>query len=144
MAEPPEQDSPESESAVQPADLPPGPIPPELLEQIPEPLRGTVERYQAFAAWGPMPNPVLRQIRPEHVSALIEHDAEQGRNEIADRKEGRRIYATLFAFTFALVVLVLLLLAAWDKTEEVRLLLIFASGAIGGLGGGYVLGRRSN
>ena len=116
-------------------------LPPEVLEAIHPEERARVTR--AFASLtrtsvsGPAFNPVLSQIKPEHITQLITNTESQGNREAEAEKSNRR-YQFLY-FILALAAL-LFLLVFFTIREQYDLLTAVVTGAMG-FGGGFGIGR---
>lgn len=106
-----------------------------------EMFRGMMAQMQQF---GPAAHPLADEITSDHISSLIEIQAENSERLYQDRKGGR--YHAKFIFVAAgLLLLALIGILAWvgsiDQVESiVTRLLIIAAGALGGWG--YARGRQ--
>ena len=58
------------------------PIPQELLEAMPEPVKERISQSLSIMSAGPMINPISKKVTPEHIDKIIENDS----------KENERIY----------------------------------------------------
>ena len=131
-------ESPEKPSDIQPAtsddtDSPDeseeSVIPPEILNKVPQGLRG---QFSAFFASGQMQHPVLKNMRPQHVSDMISHVREEGkRNFISSILDRVMIIGiVLIAMAFILI----LLNALSDKPDMFLTILTAMLSFLGGLG----------
>lgn len=143
--EPLPSDASDGESSQAPDGPEPGLIPPEVLERIPPQQRQLIERFEAIAAYGPMRNPVLRQVRPEHVTTILANQAREMEIESQDRRDARRVYGWVGLALAVITVGAILVLALTGNQAIVESLLPFFTGLVaGGLGGfGFSEARHS-
>ena len=88
----------ESEEEKPSSDAGNGPIPQEVLDKLPEPMQSTIK--ETMIGFGTMsaPNPIAKKITPEHITQLIENDANESDRGFRFRENGRR-------YTFAYVLI---------------------------------------
>ena len=86
-------------------------------------------------------NPIAQKITPEHISGLIELAGKDNDNELADRRDTRRIYAVVGIVGLAAIVGFASLLAV--KRNNGLLVEVIKLGGIGvgAFHGGYGIGR---
>ena len=89
---------------------------------------------------GPVFNPVLRQITPEHIAQVINNADSQNRRQAEAEKSNRR-YQFLY-FILALAAL-LFLLVFFTLREQFNLLAAVITGAMG-FGSGFGIGKLTN
>jgi hypothetical protein len=117
----------------------PGLIPSEVLEAIPKEDRGKVEQFMAMAVGSV--NPIAQKITPEHISGLIELAGKDNDNELADRRDTRRIYAVVGIVGLAAIVGFASLLAVKEKNDLLVEVIKLGGIGIGAFLGGYGIGR---
>ena len=117
----------------------PGLIPPDVLEALPKEDRGKVEQFMAMAV-GSF-NPLAQKITPEHISGLIELAAKDNDNELADRRDTRRIYALMGILGLAAVVGFASLLAVKQNNDLLVEVIKLGGIGVGAFLGGYGIGR---
>ena len=133
-----ESDSPAGEgSAERPGS--PGLVPPEALEAIPRESRGTVEQFMSMAVGSV--NPIAQKITSEHITGLIGLIGKDHDNELADRKDKRRIYAIVGIIVLLAVVGFATLLVVKENNDLLGEVIKLAAIGVGSFVGGYGFGR---
>jgi hypothetical protein len=120
----------------EPADRPQ--IPPEVLEHLPREQREFLQTFMAFGQF-PVHNPVLRQIRPEHISKVLDNQAQSAEFDRQSTSESRRWGTALAALLAVLAVAVILTLSLSGHSADLGVVLQYALPFLGGLGAGYFL-----
>ena len=86
-------------------------------------------------------NPIAQKITSEHISGLIELVGKDQENELADRRDTRRIYAVVGIVVLAAVVGFASLLAVKEKNDLLVEVIKLGGIGIGAFLGGYGIGR---
>lgn len=136
MTHTPEPSTPKPSDAVEGDVSEPGVIPPEILDQLPAPQRELIETFMAVGSF-PVHNPMLRQVRPEHITTILANQGQAMQLEADDRKDSRRALTMLSALGAVLVVVVVLVLALSNHSADLSLVLQYGVPFLGGLGAGY-------
>lgn len=111
----------------------------DALSRLPEPARRIIlQRLNVTHIAGAAANPVLRQLRPEHLDKMLDiQEAESNRRHQSDSST-KRFQAFYFTFGIAVLAGLLVLFAVREQIEVVIPIVTGAAGFLGGLG----LGRR--
>ncbi len=86
-------------------------------------------------------NPIAQKITPEHISGLIELVGKDNENELADRKDTRRIYAIVGIVVLGAVVGFSSLLAVKENNDLLVEVIKLGGIGVGAFLGGYGIGR---
>lgn len=113
-------------------------IPPEILEKLPPEQREFLQTFLAFGAF-PVHNPMLSQVRPEHITKMLDNQAKVVEHEANDRHESRNQTTLLTVVLSVIVAIVILALALTNHSPELTTVLQYGAPFIGGLGGGYAI-----
>jgi hypothetical protein len=107
-------------------------VPSEVLEHLPEPAQ---QMLQLFAASGsfPIQNPMLAQVRPEHISAVLENQGKIASFQHTDNHENR----LLAGFVLIVAVVLVLVLALSGHSADLTLVLQYGIPFAGGVGLGF-------
>lgn len=116
-----------------------GLVPQEVLEAIPKEDRGKVEQFMAMAVGSV--NPIAQKITPEHISGLIELAAKDNDNELADRRDTRRIFAGVGIVGLLAIVGFASLLAVKQNNDLLIEVIKLGGIGVGAFLGGYGIGR---
>jgi len=112
------------------------PIPQEVLDSMPEPVRSRVQETFAFLSAGPMQNPVTRKITSHHITQLIENDAKQGERAFEDKRASRCYTLVYVCIAVACFFGVAWMFARSDPALFQQILAFFAT-FVGGFGAGW-------
>lgn len=115
-------------------------IPQEVLEKLPPEDQKIVRRAISFGSMtlaGPMPNPVLSKVTPEHVNKMIEYTENDNIREHQAETSTRRYTFLYFIIAAVLLVGILVYLSLMGLTELFLQILLI----LGGIGAGFGLGR---
>lgn len=114
-------------------------IPPEVLEELPEQRRRRITQYTSMLAQfaGPVFNPVLRRVTPEHITQILANSEAQNQRDAEANKSHRRYN---FLYFLATLIALLAVLFFFGIREQYDLLLNIAIGILG-FGGGFGVGK---
>ncbi|MBN9885943.1 hypothetical protein [Salipiger abyssi] len=117
-------------------DQPELPIPPEVLESLPEPMRHQVRETFGILSAGPARNPVAEKVTPEHISQLIANDEADSVREYEERASSRR-YTLVYVVLAILAFFVLAFTFAKDNPDLFKQILAFFATFGAGFGAGW-------
>lgn len=86
-------------------------------------------------------NPIAQKITPEHISGLIELAAKDNDNELADRRDTRRIFAGVGIVGLLAIVGFASLLAVKQNNDLLIEVIKLGGIGVGAFLGGYGIGR---
>lgn len=113
----------------------PSTLPPEILDRVPPEVRQMVREVGFFAS-GPVPNPIAKQVKPEHIGKLLDYNEEESKRNFALRKQGR-----LFGAFYVLCAIAVFFGLAWmfgrSDPELFKLILTYAATFGAGFAGGW-------
>jgi hypothetical protein len=113
-------------------------IPPEVLDRLPAPQRELIETFMAFGTF-PVQNPMLRQVRPEHITTVLQYQGRATELEAADRSDSRKTIKQLTILGAILAVFLILVLSLSNHSADLSLILQYGVPFLGGVGAGYGL-----
>jgi hypothetical protein len=116
----------------------PAAIPPEILDKLPPEQREFLQTFLAFGTF-PIHNPMLAQVRPEHITKLLDNQAKAADLEAQDRHEARNHTTALTIAMAIIVAAVILALALTNHSTDLGTVLQYGFPFLGGVGGGYAL-----
>ncbi len=133
-----------SESLAKKEESPPLPIPPEILESMPEEAKAAVERMSMMVAGGVMrsSNPLAEKLDGEHIHKILDYTNEESKRDDLQSTSNRR-----YVFAGFIVVLVIIagLMVFFQTEGEKDILLNIIIGLAtfaGGFGFGAEYGKR--
>ena len=142
----PEENSsalPEEQSSTSRQDVPPveyaGPTSPEDLERFPASMGRIVRHSVSYS--GPLPNPLLEKLTPEHITSLIDTADRNRARALEDRKHSRKWSAIIMALVVIPIGLLLGYFAFLQQNSLVAEIIKLAAVGLGGFGGGYGFAR---
>lgn len=110
-------------------------VEPEILKNIPPEFRQIVE--VGMARLGPVPNPLLQKITPEHIDKILDLAGKDGERIFQDTRSSRRYTLTYVGIGAALFLFLTVSLAPVDKQlylEIVRSIVLAGGGFGAGIG----------
>ena len=122
------------------------PIAPEVLDKLPpEDRERVLEFFSAGMQWaGPMPNPLLAKIEPQHITDMIGLASRTAELTHSDRKHGRLFSTIGLGLVLAAALTLLLVLAIRDQNALIVEVVKLAAVGLGGIGGGYGIASWRN
>ncbi|MDK2973440.1 MAG: hypothetical protein PWP23_3195 [Candidatus Sumerlaeota bacterium] len=90
---------------------------------------------------GPLPNPIAKQVTPEHIDKLLENNQQE--MVLEHSKEMRKLTLSFFTVILLVGFLVFCIVFLKDDSELRKLLITGILSLVTGLAGGYGLGRSS-
>lgn len=109
-------------------------VPGELLEKLP---KGVKEVLQFMSISGPVPNPLIGKITPEHIEKLIVNDDKENERDFQDSREERSHNFKIFI----VAIIAVLLLTGFLTIMKERDILLNVIMAILGFAGGFGVGK---
>jgi hypothetical protein len=114
-------------------------IPPEVLERLPEDERERVlELFSAgMQVSGPMANPLLNKLEPQHITDIIALSSRTIDATANDRRSSRLFGFLSLALLVAAALVVLLVFAIIGENDLLLEIVKLGGVGLGGFGGGY-------
>lgn len=109
-----------------------GLIPQEIFDQLPEPQQRFIQSFSAFGAF-PMQNPMMAQVRPEHIATALANHGKIAELQSKDNHENR----LLVGFVILATIVVILALSLLGHSADLTLLFQYGFPFLGGIGVGF-------
>jgi hypothetical protein len=107
-------------------------LPQEILSHLPEDEQRFLRSFMAFGTF-PVQNPMLAQIRPEHVTAALNNQSRIAELESKDNHENR----LLAGFIIVATIVVILALALSGDSPDLSPVFQYGFPFLGGIGVGF-------
>lgn len=113
------------------------PIPAEILEKMPPPMRDTIKETFGLIASGGMGNPIAKKVTSAHIDKLLDNGEAESKREHSYRESGR-----FFALAYVVIAIVAFFVLAWmfGKSDPelfkqvLTFIVTFGAGFAGGWG----------
>ena len=127
----------ESNQREQPHSLP---IPPEVLENLPEEQKQQIQQFfgaaMSMQAGMGMANPIAQKITPEHITDVIGLSGREVDLEYGDRRHSRLVTSTVAIALLVVLVVFGAFLVYLEATDLFFDVVTFGAAFVGGFGGG--------
>ena len=109
---------------------------PELIGKLPPEAQDVVQSVFA-ASWGPIPNPILEKITPQHIDQVITLHAQESDRVYKDASESRHHVTLLLVLSMISALAIILVLSLAGQRDVLFELVKIAAPFVGGGGLGY-------
>lgn len=113
-----------------------GPIPQEVLDKLPGPMREQISQTIGLFSAGPIQNPISKKITSDHITKLIENDEKDSERGYKYQQTGR-IYTLVYVVISIAAFFGLAYLFAKSDPELLRQILAFFATFAAGFGAGW-------